>query len=277
MTFENAINFAIYELEKAGIDDAKIDAFLLLKAATGVDKAKYYICANEMLKTDEEEKFLAMINKRAAHVPAQYIIGKTNFMGFDIYVNSNVLIPRQDTESVVEETLKIIPKGATVLDMCTGSGCIAIALKKLRDDLNVFAADISGEALEVAKRNIDENNLDIKLIESDLFENIKDDMVFDVIISNPPYVTKSEYEELLPEVKDYEPKIALTAGEDGLDIYKRLIPASRKYLKENGILSLEIGCKQAISVSNILKENSFREIKVNKDLPGKDRNIIAIK
>ncbi len=275
MTFENAISFAIDKLEKSGIDDAKIDAFLLLKAATSVDKSKYYLCAKDELEVKDEEKFLAMLEKRAEHVPAQYIIGKTNFMGFDISVNENVLIPRQDTESVVEETLKKIPQSATVLDMCTGSGCIAIAIKKFRDDAKVFAADISRKALEVAKINIEDNNLDIKLIESDLFENIEES--FDVIISNPPYVTKNEYDELESEVKNFEPKLALVAGDDGLDIYKRLIPAAYDHLNDNGIISLEIGCNQAAAVSDLLKENNFRDIKVNKDLPGKDRNIIAIK
>lgn len=277
MLVEQAINFAINKLENEGIDDAKIDAFLLLKESLGIDKSKFYLVKDEELSKQDLDKFMAMVERRALHEPCQYIIGKTNFMGFEINVNKNVLIPRQDTESVVEETLKRMPNMGMALDMCTGSGCIAIALKKFKPDLKVFAADISNKALEVANQNIKDNDCDIKLIQSDLFENIEADLVFDVIISNPPYVTEKEYEGLSPEVKEHEPKLALTAGEDGLDIYKRLIPDVKKHLKEGGMLSLEIGCNQAKLVSDVLEENGFRDIKILKDLPGLDRNIIAYK
>ncbi len=277
MTIQKAIDFAIEKLEKVGIDDAKIDAFLLLEAGIGIDKAKYYLDKEKEISKEEEKRFFDMIDRRVNHEPCQYIIGKTNFMGFDINVNKNVLIPRQDTESVVEETLKRIPSNAKVLDMCTGSGCIAIALKKLKENIDVYAVDISTDALEVAKKNIDENNCDIKLIQSDLFENIEDDLFFDVIVSNPPYVTDEEYEKLLPEVKNFEPKLALVAGKEGLDIYKRLILEAKKHLKDDGMVSLEIGCNQAKDVSDILEENGYHNIEVLKDLPGLDRNVIAYK
>lgn len=273
MTNEQAINYAINKFEDAGIDDAKIDAFLLLNAATGIDKASYYLKKDEEL--EEKSLFMGMVEKRADHVPCQYIIGKTNFMGFDIYVNENVLIPRQDTETVVEETLKRIADNKSVLDMCTGSAAIAIALKKFNASLNVSAADISKEALDVAKKNVEENGCEINLIQSDLFEKIISK--FDVIISNPPYVTDDEYEKLAPEVKEHEPKIALKAGKDGLDIYKKLIPMAANYLNDNGMISLEIGCNQALAVKQILEENGFINIEIIKDLPGLDRNMIAYK
>ena len=273
MTIRQVINYAVNKLEEAGIDDAKIDAFLLLKASAGIDKPTYYLKQDEELK--DEKLFMDMIERRCNHEPCQYIIGKTNFMGFDINVDKNVLIPRQDTESVVEATLKRIKDKSAVLDMCTGSGAIAIAIKKLNESLCVSAADISKEALDIARRNISENDCEINLIQSDLFENI--DSKFDVIISNPPYVTDDEYETLALEVKNFEPKLALTAGKEGLDIYKKLIPSALEHLNDNGMISLEIGCKQANAVTQILEENGFCNIEVLKDLPGLDRIVIAYK
>lgn len=273
MTLEEALKQGEETLAKAKIQDFKIDAFMLLEHTFKIDRATYLLNKDDQADNELLYIYQKLIERRAEHEPCQYIIGKCNFCGYDIEVNENVLIPRQDTEVLVEEALKVLPEEANVLDMCTGSGCIIIALQKFRPDIKAAACDISEEALKVAERNINKQECDINLVQSDLFENIKGK--FDLIVSNPPYVTEAEYGKLMEEVAGHEPRIALVAGEDGLDIYKRLIKEAPEYLKSNGILALEIGCDQADDVSELMNENGFDEIKVVKDLAGLDRVVIG--
>ncbi len=271
MVIRETIRFGRQLLEDAGISDADTDAGLLFEAVTGRDRTYRLLHPEEEIPEEQMAEYRNLLERRAAHEPCQYIIGSCEFYGLTFEVNPNVLIPRQDTEVLVEEALKEIPKEACVLDLCTGSGAIAVALKHSRNDLQVIASDLSEKALDVAKRNGDRNGCEISFLQSDLFEKIDPAKQFDLIVSNPPYVTDAEYEELMPEVKEHEPKLALTAGAEGLDIYKRLISEAPNYLKPEGRLMVEIGYLQGESVRSLYEANGFREIRIIKDLAGLDR------
>lgn len=275
MVLEEALKYGKEALEKAGIPNAEIDAFWIFEHVFEVNKTDYLLGRSERADDEKFSVYQKLIERRAQHEPCQYILGKCNFCGIDLLVNENVLIPRQDTEVLVEQVLNIMPRGAKILDMCTGSGAIAIAIKTLRSDAEVTGSDISEKALEVAEENVKSCGVDVKLIQGDLFENIDREERFDLIVSNPPYVTNLEYEELMPEVKEHEPRLALTAGDDGLDIYKRLVKEAPEYLKEDGIIAMEIGCAQGKAVEELLKSNGFGKTKVVKDLAGLDRVVVG--
>ena len=265
------IRESVFKLQEAGIADAKTDTFLLLEAAAGITKAGYLLDPDKQLSASEYELFDGFLKRRMQHEPCQYIIGQTEFYGLSFLVNEHVLIPRQDTELLVEETLKTTAEDSRVLDLCTGSGAVAVAIKHSRPDAAVTALDISKDALETAKKNAEQNRCGIEFLVSDLFEELGAERKFDVIVSNPPYISETEYETLMPEVKDHEPSLALLAGEEGLDIYRRLTAEAPRYLAKGGALLVEIGCSQAEAVSRLFKENGFKEIKVIKDLAGLDR------
>ncbi len=265
------IRESVFKLQEAGIADAKTDTFLLLEAAAGITKAEYLLDPDKQLTASEYELFDGFLKRRMQHEPCQYIIGHTEFYGLPFLVNEHVLIPRQDTELLVEEALKTTAEDSRVLDLCTGSGAVAVAIKHSRPDAAVTALDISKDALETAKKNAEQNGCEIEFLVSDLFEELGAERKFDVIVSNPPYISETEYETLMPEVKDHEPSLALLAGEEGLDIYRRLIAEAPRYLVKGGALLVEIGCSQAEAVSRLFKENDFKEIKVIKDLAGLDR------
>lgn len=271
MNMKDALSFGMDRLEKAGIPDAKTDAFLLLEAVTGFRRADYLLRPEQELSSSGEEQYIEYIRRRTEHEPCQYIIGSCGFYGLEFLVNEHVLIPRQDTEVLVEESLRFAEKNTEVLDLCTGSGAIAIALKANRPDLSVTAVDLSEGALAVARKNAEQNKTKIRFLESDLFEDLEPDARFDLIVSNPPYISEEEYETLMPEVKDYEPELALKAGKEGLDIYRRLIREAPERLNPKGVLLVEIGFSQAEAVSELFREAGFSEIKVRKDLAGLDR------
>ena len=275
MVLSDVLRYGEETLQNAGIADAKIDAFTLLEMASGVNQTTYLLYKDHTVNEKQFESYQKLIERRAAHEPCQYIVGKCEFMGFEFEVNPSVLIPRQDTETLVEEVLKIMPGKSRVLDLCTGSGAIAISLQRYRPDIYPTAVDISPEALNVAVANSRARHCIIDFVLSDLFEALDQAEKFDVIVSNPPYVSDAEYEELMPEVKDHEPALALKAGEKGLDIYERLIREAPSYLKEGGILALEIGCSQAADVTSMMEAQQFVEIKVVKDLAGLDRVVIG--
>lgn len=265
------IRESVFKLQEAGIADAKTDTFLLLEAAADITKAEYLLDPDKQLTASEYELFDGFLKRRMQHEPCQYIIGHTEFYGLSFLVNEHVLIPRQDTELLVEEALKTTAEDSAVLDLCTGSGAVAVAIKHTHPGAAVTALDISKEALETAKKNAEQNGCEIEFLLSDLFEELGTERKFDVIVSNPPYISETEYETLMPEVKDHEPSLALLAGEEGLDIYRRLIAEAPRYLAKGGALLVEIGCSQAEAVSRLFKENGFKEIKVTKDLADLDR------
>ena len=282
MTLEEVYKYGTKRLEEAGIEYPSVDAFYLLEYAAKIDKTKYLYYKGHEVTQANFNQYKELIDKRCEHIPYQYIVGMADFMGITFEVNEDVLIPRLDTEVLGEETKKILGFEADVLDMCTGSGCIGIALKRYRPDIRITCSDISHRALNVARKNIAHQHLEltnetgntemgVRLVEGDLFRPFGEDERFDVIVSNPPYVSKSEYRALAPEVKNHEPAAALLAGEDGLDIYRRLIKEAPAHLKEKGILIMEIGSGQAQAVTALMKEAGFENIEVIKDLAESDR------
>ena len=222
----------------------------------------------------KEEQYRALIRKRQTHYPLQYITHEQNFMGLDFYVDENVLIPRQDTEVLVEHTLKFVRDDMRVLDMCTGSGCIIVSIAANRRLARAAGADLSEAALRIAAQNAAANHVpDIEWIQSDLFADICG--TFDVIVSNPPYIPSGEIETLMCEVKQYEPVMALDGSGDGLAFYRKIIAEAKEYLSENGMLFLEIGWNQAEDVSRLMETAGYTGITVQKDLAGLDRVVYA--
>lgn len=263
-------------LEAAGIADSQVDSWLLAEFVFGITRVKYY--ANMQMTVDgrSAEKYNELVNQRAGHIPLQHIIGNQEFMGLTFKVNENVLIPRQDTELLVENVVDCLGNDErTVLDMCTGSGCIAVSIDRLSKDSKVTAVDISEKALEVAQENNRLNNANVTFIQSDLFTNVTGK--YDIIVSNPPYIRTDEIPKLIEEVKSHEPVMALDGMEDGLYFYKKICSEASDYLNDNGKIFFEIGYDQGDDVSEILRQNRFCNIEVLKDLSGNDRVVIARK
>lgn len=273
MNVKEAIKYGIDNLKN--IDDKSLKVRLILSHFMNVEKNYLITHDDEELSEEIEEKYKLGIEKLSKDVPLQYITNTQEFYGMKFKVNENVLIPRYDTEILIEETLKLAKDKDKILDMCTGSGIIAITLTKNVEKANVFACDISLEALKVAKENNELHNTNVKFINSNLFENIEEKN-FDIIVSNPPYITEKEMQELENQVKK-EPELALYGGVNGLDFYKKITENAKEYLKKEGLLIFEIGYKQKEDVSKILIENKFKNIKCVKDLQGLDRVIIGEK
>lgn len=316
MTWREALIWGKNMLLEAGIPDGDWDAEQMFLFAVGCDRTKLLLNGGAILSSEQEQSYRELIEKRKDRVPLQHLTGEQEFMGLPFYVNQDVLIPRQDTECLVEAVLRHLEAGSfqrmqkseempteteeacgimrktdkiRILDLCTGSGCIGISLGKLagkgvhgmaigeqRDAqkesellLEVVCSDISSRALDVAKRNASRNGVEITWIESDLFEHISGK--FHVIVSNPPYITKAEMDELMPEVRLFEPEGALYGMEDGLYFYREIIRQAPEYLEENGMLFFEIGCCQGREVSGLMKEAGFQDIRIEKDLAGLNR------
>jgi len=271
-TYRKILQDAREFLKKAGIPEADIDAWYLFAHVFGISRADYFLHEQDECPKDRILIYKNLLEKRAARIPLQYIIGKQDFMGMEFEVNENVLIPRQDTEVLVEEVLKVC-KGKSVLDLCTGSGCIVISLAKYGDLKYAVGSDISEKALQVARKNAERLNINVTFICSDLFENIEGK--YDIIVSNPPYIKSEDFLTLMPEVRDHEPKLALEAGTDGLVYYKRIISDLPKFLNPGGHVFFEIGFDQGKAVSELLTKAGFTDIYVKKDLSGLDRVVGA--
>lgn len=259
-------------LLSAGVVEAKLDAWYLAVECFGISRTDYYM--NPYREIDEEDytRYQAMIEARAKRIPYQYLINQQEFMGLQFYVDENVLIPRQDTEVLVQLVMKHADN-ADILDMCTGSGCIILSLGKLCKPKSLTAVDISSKALEVAKRNARNLEVPVTFIESDVFDKVTG--TYDIIVSNPPYIPTKVIEELMPEVKDHEPMLALDGLEDGLYFYRILVKEAYKYLRKDGYIFLEIGHNQGEDVKNLLLEAGFTEVNIEKDLPGHDRVVVG--
>lgn len=255
-------------LEKHEVAEAQLNAWYLLSEAFSITRMDYFLDKGKEGDIDKEKLYRQWLEKRATHYPLEYILGKQEFMGLGFKVNENVLIPRQDTEILVERVLSTA-KGKKVLDMCTGSGCIAISIAKLVETEVTHAVDISKGALEVARENAKLNEVSVEFIESDLFTNVVEK--YDIIVSNPPYIESEVIETLMPEVKQYEPRLALDGTADGLYFYEKISKEARKYLTESGEIFYEIGYNQGEAVTNILREAGFSYVEVIKDLAGLDR------
>jgi release factor glutamine methyltransferase len=224
---------------------------------------------DEEMGEDEENEFRSLIRKRAERIPLQYITGEQEFMGLNFHVNSGVLIPRQDTETLVEEALKRVAPGMHILDMCTGSGCVLISILKNAPEATGIGCDISKQAINVAKENARTNEVAAEFERSDLFDNVMD--TFDMIVSNPPYIPSAVIPTLMPEVAEFEPAIALDGKEDGLYFYRRIIAESEDYLKPQGVLLFEIGHDQGAAVRKLMECAGFMDVEVVQDLAHNDR------
>ncbi len=262
-------------LETAGILEAELDAWYLLSDTISIDRTKFLVDRNNPKELDYDllEQYRSRLKKRAMRIPLQHILGIQEFMGIEFLVNDKVLIPRQDTEVLVEEVLK--EKGGTVLDLCTGSGCIAVSLAKLGHFQQVDAADISVDALDIAKENAKRAGVQVQFYQGNLFETIT--QKYDIIVSNPPYIPKEVIETLEPEVKKYEPYQALYGPNHGLYFYETISKFAVDFLNSDGKIFYEIGYDQAEAVCAILERNKYKEIEVIADLSGKNRVVKARK
>ncbi|MDK2586912.1 peptide chain release factor N(5)-glutamine methyltransferase [Romboutsia sedimentorum] len=264
-------------------DTPRLDVELILQKSLGdVDRIYIHINLNKELSDEEYNLFLSMIKDRINGRPVAYIVGNREFMGLDFFVKEGVLIPRPDTEALVEEIIELCKNKdkVEILDIGTGSGAITVSLAKYIEKSTIKSLDISDIPLEVGKKNAINNGVDnkIEFIKSDLFSSIKDKNIkFDVIVSNPPYIPKKDMETLHTQVKDYEPYNALEGGIDGLNFYRDITEQSKCYLKENGILAYEVGHDQAKDVSDIMKDNGYTKIYTKKDIQGIDRVVIGFK
>lgn len=269
MTYKQAEQKGEQLLQAAGVMDAKIDAWLLLEMVAKIDRSFYFTHTNEDVDPEVLTEYERVVEKRAEHVPLQYITGEQEFMGMTFKVNSNVLIPRQDTETLVEETLKVIEPQMEVLDLCTGSGCILLSILKNAPAVKGTGSDVSKQALLVAKENAKLHNLEADWVRGNLFDNIIG--AYDVIVSNPPYIAQTKISSLMPEVAQFEPIQALDGGPDGLDFYRKITQEAPQYLKENGYLFFEIGFDQGVAVQQLMTDAGFKDVAVIKDLAGNDR------
>lgn len=269
MTYKQAEQKGEQLLQAAGVMDAKIDAWLLLEMVAKIDRSFYFTHTNEDVDPEVLTEYERVVEKRAEHVPLQYITGEQEFMGMTFKVNSNVLIPRQDTETLVEETLKVIEPQMDVLDLCTGSGCILLSILKNAPAVKGTGSDVSKQALLVAKENAKLHNLEADWVRGNLFDNIIG--AYDVIVSNPPYIAQTKIPSLMPEVAQFEPIQALDGGPDGLDFYRKITQEAPKHLKENGYLFFEIGFDQGAAVKQLMTDAGFKDVAVIKDLAGNDR------
>ena len=271
MKYIEAFDKYVKLLEEKNFKDAKSDILLLIYEIFDFDFSKWtmykYDEIEDISKLDTLNKY---VKKRLGHMPIQYILNKAYFCGLPLYVNENVLIPRFDTEVLVEEVLKISKKDKSkrILDICTGSGAIAIALKKLGGFERVDALDISDKALEVAKRNAKELNLDINFLKSDMFSSLTCENKYDIIVSNPPYIQSDVVDTLESEVKDFEPRLALDGDADGMKFYKIIAENYEDYLVDNGVLALEIGYDEANDIRALFEG---KNVVIKKDLANLDR------
>ncbi|MDO5344373.1 MAG: peptide chain release factor N(5)-glutamine methyltransferase [Lachnospiraceae bacterium] len=273
MTYREALERAGAYLEECRIADARTDAWYLMEYCCHMSRTQYLMKLREPVPEEEYARYQELLQQRGTHVPLQHITGEQEFMGLSFRVNDQVLIPRQDTEILVEQALQQAKAGMRVLDLCTGSGCIIISLLKLCPGLLGTASDISPEALQTAGENARRLGVETVFIESDLFERISGS--FDLIVSNPPYIPTGVIDSLMAEVRLFEPRTALDGREDGLYFYRRIIAESGPYLKTGGWLMFEIGSDQGEAVSGLMRRGAFRCVRVVRDLSGLDRVVIG--
>lgn len=277
LTLKQLYKVGTVKLAEEGIEEFSLDAWYLLEYVTGVSKAMYFAEPERAVSEENADRYIDCIRRRAAHIPLQHITGEQEFMGYPFCVNEHVLIPRQDTEILVEEAIQVMRPKMKVLDMCTGSGCIVLSILKMcrekyyMTDLQGIGADVSEEALKVARENGRRLGVPVTWIQSDLFAKIPEEEKYDVIVSNPPYIETAVIDTLQEEVRLHDPYIALDGKEDGLYFYRRIISEAGKYLKPQGKLMFEIGCDQAEAVEELMKNADYEQITVKKDLAGLDR------
>lgn len=295
LTYDEVYREGAARLGDAGIEEAALDARLLLEFVCGTDRNTLLVHGERDVSEEEHGRYCGLIERRAAHVPLQHLTSEQDFMGLTFLVNKDVLVPRQDTEVLVEEVMKHLHDGMRILDMCTGSGCILLSLLHYSNDCEGVGVDLSVRALSVAGKNyeilrIRRPDMKAQFLEGDLFEGLvpeaeneadrktaaddetnDGDKRFDIIVSNPPYIKTDVIDTLMPEVREHEPVMALDGGGDGLAFYRRIAGDAGAYLNGGGMLFFEIGCEQAADVCKIMEAAGFREVEVVKDFAGLDR------
>lgn len=277
-TIKQLLDQGVIALKNKNIENPLLEAQLILAHNMNVDRLFILTNLEKTVEDNVIKSYIRDIERKSNGMPTQYIIGMQEFMGLDFEVTEDVLIPRPDTEILVGQVLESIEvnKNYNILDIGTGSGCIAVSIAKYAKNVIIHAVDISEKALKIAKYNAIKNNVEerIKFYQGDIFSPFIDNNIkFDRIISNPPYIERDEIQKLDVNVKDYEPSLALDGGEDGLEFYRRIISNAKSYMNDNGLIFFEIGYNQANSVEELLKNNLFADIIVTKDLAGLDRVI----
>lgn len=299
LSYEQAYRWGTERLREADIAEAELDARLLLEFVCGTDRNTLLIHGDREVTVKENDNYVNLISGRKKHIPLQYLTGVQEFMGLKFYVNQHVLIPRQDTEILVEEAMRRLHDGMRILDMCTGSGCILLSLLYYSNDCTGIGVDISEEALAVAGRNAEEigakkkaeegKELRVSFLRGDLFDALKqkeenvteadavadriwtDRKQFEMIVSNPPYIRRDVIDTLMPEVREHEPLSALDGREDGLYFYREILKQAGEYLARGGELFFEIGHDQGQAVKELMEAAGFREVEVIQDYAGLDR------
>lgn len=274
ITCKEALRQAVEVLMTVGVPNADVDAWYLFEHVTGKNRASYFLHMEDAMPAEEAAELEKLVKLRAERIPLQYITGTQEFMGYSFLVSPATLIPRQDTEVLVEEVSRVA-NGKKVLDLCTGTGCILLSLAKMCSLSRAVGTDISSGAIETARENAKRLEADAEFFCGDLFSAVPKER-FDIIVSNPPYIPSSVIETLMPEVKKHEPMSALDGDEDGLKFYREISKNASKYLTNQGSIFFEIGCEQGADVSALLLENGFSDIRVIKDLAGLDRVVSAI-
>ena len=299
-TIKETLSWAEEYLQSHGVPNCKTEAEYLLSHLLNCKRSGLYLKHDKSVAIDEFQRFMGWLNKRIAREPSQYIIGEQEFWGLEFKVTRDVLIPRPETEILVEEAVKTVrsqesevrsqntkihyselrtPDSKLILDLCTGSGCIAVSIAKEIPDSQIYVVDISESALDVARENAERHSVvdKITFIQGNLFAPLRGlSLKVDLIVSNPPYVSRDMMKDLQPEIRDYEPEIAVYAGDDGLDFYRRIISESPAYLTQGGHLILEIGYGQAEEIKKLIEQsNAFADISITKDFAGIDRVIKA--
>lgn len=275
MTVREILQYGKHALEDSRNEYAKYESRVLLEEVLGIKYMQMLVNPDASVSSEAENRYKEMLEKRRQHYPLQYILGYAHFMDYTFIVNEHVLIPRNDTEVLVETVDQLLnskafeSRSVSLLDLCCGSGCIGISLKLYHDNVNLALCDISKDALEVASRNLKKYQLDAALLESDLFTNVKEQ--YSIIVCNPPYIERDVIPTLMPEVKDYEPMQALDGGVSGLDFYQAILADVHQYLNRDGYLFFEIGYNQGQAVSGLMKNAGFCDVCVKKDYAGLDR------
>jgi release factor glutamine methyltransferase len=265
-TILEILNWTQDFFSKSNIENPRLQAELIISHVLGLKRLELYMKYDSIVKQHHRDIIKQMIKRRRSAEPLQYILGETNFYGYQFKVDPAVLVPRPETEYLVEKIICNIGDFKSILDIGTGSGCIAVTLAKELPDVNIDAVDISQKALENAARNAALNKAEINFFQSDIFSKI--DRKYDLIVSNPPYISESSYLNLPDDVKKYEPEIALLAGKDGLFFYRKILEKAKEHLNANGKIYLEIGCDQKEEIKFIAEKNDFQNIEILKDLNG---------
>ena len=284
MTYREFYEYGKLKLTSAGIEEAALDARLLLEYICRSDRNELLAHADRERSAIEEEFYKTVIEKRASRIPLQYITGEQEFMGLSFRVNEHTLIPRQDTEILVEEAMRHLSDGMRILDLCTGSGCILLSLLKYSNECEGVGIDISGEALKIAGENAQRLQISATFLAGDLFSPLDHyvserttDRLFDMIVSNPPYIKTAVIDTLMPEVREHEPRGALDGREDGLHFYRRIVAKAPAHMRKGAYLLFEIGYDQGEAVASLMREMGFVQVEVFKDYAGLDRVVCGVK